>query len=263
MKTISTRVKSWINLIAFVITLIVNYLTASGFINGMSQKAVSNKYNTLITPAGFAFSIWGLIYLLIGISLVYMLLKNKETKVKILINIITPIFLFNCLFNILWNISFSYEKIGISTIFIFLMLINLILINKKLYDYRKEIEYRLTSVAFGIYVGWITIASSVNILAFLISINWDGFGISQTIWAPIILLITIIISTLVNMKLNNAVYLLPIAWAIFGIIMKMNNGDNQTIYGPYIMPLGIIGIVILVVLSIIQFKKNNYCVIKK
>lgn len=261
MKSISTKVKSWINLIVFAITLIINYLTASGFINGMSQKIVSNKYNTLITPAGFAFSIWGLIYLLIGISLVYMLLNNKKTRVKSLINILTPIFLFNCLFNILWNISFSYEKIGLSTIFIFLMLVNLILINKKLYNNKKEIKYKLTSLAFGIYAGWLTIASFVNMLAFLVSINWDGFGISQTIWAPIILLVTIIISILVNMKLNNSVYLLPIAWAIFGIIMKINKSDNQMIYGTYIIPLGIIGIIILVLLSIIKFKKNNYCVI--
>ena len=73
MKQISTKAKSWINLIVFLITLILNYLTAYGFINGMSQKVVSNKYNTLITPAGFAFSIWGIIYSLIGISLIYML----------------------------------------------------------------------------------------------------------------------------------------------------------------------------------------------
>lgn len=63
------------------------------------------------------------------------------------------------------------------------------------------------------------------------------------------------------MKLNNSVYLLPIAWAIFGIIMKINKSDNQIIYGTYIIPLGIIGIIILVLLSIIKFKKNNYSVI--
>lgn len=263
MKQISTKAKSWINLIVFLITLIFNYLTASGFINGMSQKVVSNKYNTLITPAGFAFSIWGIIYSLIGISLIYMLVKGKETKVKNLIGILTPIILFNFLFNILWNISFSYEKIGFSTICISLILISLILINKKLYVHRKEIEYRLTSVAFGIYAGWITIASFVNMLAFLVSINWDGFGISQTIWAPIILLIIIVISILINVKLNNAVYFLPIAWAIFGIVIKINKAENTVIYGPYMMPLGIVGIVILILLSIIQFKKNKYCVIEK
>ena len=98
MKTISTKAKSWINLIVFLITLIINYLTASGLINGMSQKVVSNKYNTLITPAGFAFSIWGIIYSLIGISLIYMLVKGTETKVKNLIGILTPIILFNFLF---------------------------------------------------------------------------------------------------------------------------------------------------------------------
>ena len=134
-------------------------------------------------------------------------------------------------------------------------------VNKKLYVHRKEIEYRLTSVAFGIYAGWITIASFVNILAFLVSINWDGFGISQTIWAPIILLIIIVISILINTKLNNAVYFLPIAWAIFGIVIKINTAENTVIYGPYMMPLGIVGIVILILLSIIQFKKNKYCVI--
>lgn len=263
MKTITTKAKSVINLLVFLITLIVNYLAASGFINGMSQKVVSNKYNTLITPAGFTFSIWGIIYFLIGLSLVYMLIKYKETKIKNLIAILTPIFLFNLLFNILWNISFSYEKIGFSAIFICLMLINLILTNKKLYDNMKEIEYRFTSVAFGIYAGWLTIASFVNMLAFLRSINWDGFGISQTIWSPIILLITIIVSILINIKLNNAVYFLPIAWAIFGIVMKMNSVENTMIYGPYIMPLGIVGIVILILLSIIQFKKNNYCTLKQ
>lgn len=100
-------------------------------------------------------------------------------------------------------------------------------------------------------------------LAFLVSINWDGFGISQTIWAPIILLIIIVISILINMKLNNAVYFLPIAWAIFGIVIKINTAENTVIYVPYMMPLGIIGIVILILLSIIQFKKNKYCVIEK
>ena len=98
-------------------------------------------------------------------------------------------------------------------------------------------------------------------LAFLVSINWDGFGISQTIWAPIILLIIIVISILINVKLNNAVYFLPIAWAILGIVIKINTAENTVIYGPYMMPLGIVGIVILILLSIIQFKKNKYCVV--
>ena len=56
---------------------------------------------------------------------------------------------------------------------------------------------------------------------------------------------------------------MPIAWAIFGIVMKMIRAENTMTYGPYIMPLGIVGIVILILLSIIQFKKNNYCIIKK
>lgn len=68
----------------------------------MSQKAISDKYHTLITPAPFTFSIWGIIYLLVLLSLIMMIAKEKETKVKILINIFTPIFLLSSILNILW-----------------------------------------------------------------------------------------------------------------------------------------------------------------
>ena len=129
MKNMKTKTKTWINLIVFLVMIAFNTLGAFGFINGMSQKEVSDKFHTLITPAPLTFSIWGVIYTLLLITLIVMIVKEKEETYKKLIDIFTPLFLLSSLFNILWIVSFSYEKIGISTIFIFALLISLTLIN--------------------------------------------------------------------------------------------------------------------------------------
>lgn len=263
MKNLDTKTKAWINLIAFFITIAFNALGSFGYINGMSQKAVSDKYHTLITPAPISFSIWGIIYTLLLLTLVMMIVKEKDSRVKKLINIFTPIFLISSLFNILWILSFSYEKIGISTIFIFLLLISLTTISKRLDEHRMEIPFRLTGVTFGLYAGWLTIATVVNVSAYLVSMGWNGFGISQTIWAPVILAISIIIVILINTKINNAIYTLPVAWAFFGILIESRRLAGSLDYGKYLNPVIIIGIVVLVLVSILQFNRNNFCVIKR
>jgi len=51
------------NGVALVITVIINYLSNTGIFNGETMATVSAKYQNLFTPAGYAFSIWGLIYL--------------------------------------------------------------------------------------------------------------------------------------------------------------------------------------------------------
>lgn len=260
---ITHKTKSWINLIAFFITLAFNALGSFGFINGMSQKAVSDKYHTLITPAPITFSIWGLIYLFVLLSLIMMLVKEKEIAVKKLIDVFTPFFLLSSLFNILWIISFSYEKIGLSAILISLLLLSLLAVNKKLLEHSEEIYNRFTGIPFGLYAGWLTIATVVNIAAYLVSINWDGLGIPLATWATVILLISLLAVFLINKTIKNAVYPLPVAWAFLGILLKDNRLAENITYGSYINPVTMIGIVVLLLISIIQFRSNHYSVLKK
>lgn len=75
-----TKTKAWLNLVLFLVTLAVNTLGALGFINGMSQKEISDTYPTLITPSASTFSIWGVIYVLLLIALVYMVVKHQDSQ---------------------------------------------------------------------------------------------------------------------------------------------------------------------------------------
>ena len=63
-------------LVMFIITVIINALTGAGII-GKSQKELSDKYMTLITPPGYTFSIWGVIYFFWGLFVVLQFVPNK------------------------------------------------------------------------------------------------------------------------------------------------------------------------------------------
>ena len=84
--------KAWINAIFLAVTLAINTLGAIGLINGLSQKQISDKYVTLITPSPSTFSIWSLIYSLLIISVVMLLVKKNDAYYQKAIDKITLLF---------------------------------------------------------------------------------------------------------------------------------------------------------------------------
>ena len=257
-----TRKKSWINVILLIATLIINAMGAIGFINDISQKEVSDMYPTLITPSPSTFSIWSVIYTFLIISIVVMVIKNKSQYYKRAINEISFLFWISCILNIVWIISFSYNLIGLSTIFIFGFLIVMVLIIKKLGKIQERGRW-LLPITFGLYSGWLFIATVVNIAAWLVKIEWKGFGIPVETWSIIIILIAIALTFLVLAKTKNAIFPIPIAWAYYGIYINLLSSEGfngMYVFLPYFT---IVGMVVLIGLSVIQFYKNKYNVMTK
>jgi hypothetical protein len=82
---------------------------------------------------------------------------------------------------------------------------------------------------FSVYLGWITIASIANVAATLVSVNWDGFGISQETWAIIIEIIALLIAILVVLTRKDIAYGLVVIWALLGIAVKQSANQNIVI----------------------------------
>ncbi|NLC67018.1 MAG: tryptophan-rich sensory protein [Clostridium sp.] len=259
------KTRNWtvLNLVFYFLTLGVNYLGASGFINNMSQQDVSDKYHTLITPAGFAFSIWGVIYSLLLITLIYFFVKRKESRLESLIQSVSPIFILSCLFNMGWIVAFSYELLGISTILIFAMLFSLMFIIEKIYKMRNEISYTLPAITFSIYGSWVFIATVVNISAFLIQQEWGGFGVSDSIWTIVVLFIAIAFVLLYLTLYKNAVFPASVAWSFIGIYGAYNNGTLSPDMSSIIMGVLLFGIGIFVIAIIFTFIKNGNSIFPK
>ncbi|WKY42808.1 tryptophan-rich sensory protein [Eubacteriaceae bacterium ES2] len=210
-------VKAIIGLDLLIATLVINGLGAYGFFNGMSQKAISDMYPTLITPAPFTFSIWSIIYLLLIGAAITMIIKSKDDIYSEAIDQIAPLFWISSGLNMVWIICFSFNLIGLSAAVILGFAIVLSLIAKRISLIRIADSWLLPS-AFGMYAGWLLIATVVNIAAFLISINWQGFGIGAEIWSVLTLAVAVILAFLVAHFTRNFVIPLPIAWAISGFI---------------------------------------------
>jgi len=254
------KTKSWINAILLVITLIVNGMGAFGLINDLSQKEVSDMYPTLITPAPSTFSIWSVIYTLLIISIVVMIIKKKDSYYKTAIDQISLLFWLSSALNIVWIISFSYNLIGLSTIFIFAFLIVMVLIVKQIGKIQTRGRW-LLPITFGLYSGWLFIATVVNIAAWLVKIEWGRFGIAAEIWSVIILLVAVGLTLMVLVSTKNAIFPIPIAWAYYGIYNYLLAPEGFQGEYSLLQNVALLGVVLLIGLSVIQFYKNNYQII--
>lgn len=218
------------NGVAFIATIFMNYLSNTGQMNDTTIGDVSNGLQTLFTPAGYAFAIWGLIYLLL---LGYILYQGRSLFVKVrddsFVLKIGWWFVISCIANSLWIVCWIYEYTGLSCVFIFLLLFSLL---KIVWNNRMELWDAPISVIlflwwpFVIYSGWVTVASIANVSAFLVKIGWDGFGISPVSWTIIMIVIASVINLVITWKRNMREFAFVGAWALIAI--GVANNEIQT-----------------------------------
>lgn len=250
--------KVGLNGLFLALTLVVNALGAFGFINGTTQSDVSNDYFTLITPSSTTFSIWSVIYGLLIASLIGMYLKRDEKYYEQVINKITPYFIVSSLLNMAWIVLFSFVLVELSTLFIFAYAIVLAIICQQLMRLHEKNRW-LLPLTFGLYTGWLMIATVVNVASSLVKLEWNGFGLADDIWALIILLVAGVLVIGVSLAVRNAAIPLSVAWAYFGIYQNLLNEHSGDYSVLKIVAIG--GLVVLIGYAGIQFYKNHYQVV--
>ncbi len=219
-KNLRIKILASLNMLFFVATMLVNTLGARGYINDSSQAEVSQMFPTMITPAGFSFSIWGVIYTALAIALGFILFKGQEALYQKQIEKISLLFCLSCLLNITWIIVFSYQIIWLSAIVILALFASVFVVVMGLASFYPRAENILT-LAFGLYGGWLAIASVVNVSAFLVSIDFQFWGQEQ-IFYSVVLAIFLGAALFIVRIHQNSFFNLAIAWAFFGILHKIS-----------------------------------------
>jgi len=252
-----TKSLSLLNLFTFVLVLTVNAMANILPINGLTTGEVSDNYINLFTPAGFTFSIWGLIYTLLGIFVIYQLILSFKSKDAKVIKDIGYWFIISNILNSLWIFTWHNLLISINLTIMLLLLISLIMVYQKL-DIGNSEEDRKTKllihVPFSIYLGWISVATIANFSAFFVSFNWDGFGLSETFWTVLVLAVAVILGIIFIFKNKDIFYPLVIIWAFIGILSKRLSAEvsYSIIIGAAYFGIGLLSL--LVVYSIIKKK---------
>jgi benzodiazapine receptor len=218
----------WMNIVAFALTVVVNGLAGgTTILGGKLTSEISDANPTLITPAGYVFSIWGIIYVLLGIFVVFQALPSQKTKGYQ--ERIGWLFVLSSLINIAWLFLWQFEYLSLSVVLMFLLLATLIAIYLRLNVGKSAVPLReklVVHIPFSVYLGWITIASIANVSVTLVSAGWDGFGISQETWAILIIIVALLITLLVIVTRKDVAYGLVIIWALLGIAVKQSGNQN-------------------------------------
>lgn len=230
-------------------------------LNGIPTGTISDNYANLFAPAGLTFSIWGLIYLLLAIYTIYQFIAwNKKTSPSRdkLFKKISLYFSISSLINSAWLFTWHYDYIGLSVLLMLALLLVLIKLKAIINKEKLNIKERLIiSVPFSIYLGWITVATIANITTFLVSIDWNGFGISETIWTIVVLLIGLAIASIKSWQDKDIAYGLVIVWAYIGILIKHQSFYNSNY--PLIITTLIFSIAFLcaMLVQIFLINRNN------
>lgn len=217
-------------ILAFVITIVMNILANALPLNNQTTGEISDNFPSTFTPAGFTFSIWGLIYLsLLGFVIYQALEKQRE---KLSISRIQVLFIINAIANGVWIIFWHFNQVLLAFIMMLLLLATLIQIYRILYPMRSEasnLDLVCLHFPFSLYFGWITVATIANLSALQLDYGWDSIGLSEENWTLIKLAIAGTIGALMVIRHHDIIFMLVICWAAYGILS--NHADNPKIYG--------------------------------
>ncbi|MHB1132752.1 MAG: tryptophan-rich sensory protein [Chloroflexota bacterium] len=210
--------------ITFLVMVAVNALANALPINGVNTGQVSDSYPNLFAPAGLTFAIWGVIYLLLAGYTLYQLglfQGDRETVKRGLLRRVSTIFSISSLANAAWIFSWHYRLIPLSMLLMVVILVCLILINQSLRNEQLSTrEKAFVRLPFSVYFGWITVATIANATTLLVSLGWNGFGISEVAWTVVIIVVGMLIGTATLIRNRDIAYGLVLVWAYAGILIK-------------------------------------------
>jgi hypothetical protein len=234
----------YINLLLFAGVLVMNYLANALPLNNKTTGELSDSLPNLFVPAGITFSIWGVIYLLL---LMYCIMQFTSAHSSA-INSTSVLFGITCILNISWLFAWHYQKLPLSLVIMAALLVTLIIINLNIINIRPGI----IKASFGVYLGWICIATIANVTALLVYYKWNGFGISDEVWTIIMIFTGTIIVTLSVINMHNPYIGLAVIWAFTGIIIRRHADYRSITFA------AAIAIVIVLIFTVREFLDKSY-----
>ena len=212
------------NSLSVFLAVVINYYSMFFGINDHKVGEISDKYENLFTPASYAFSIWGIIFIML-IAYCYYQIRQvfiKKNKPEYIYKTGWWFTLAN-LCNASWVFVWLFELTGLSVIIMFGILISLIMIVIR--TNMEKWDAGIATILFVwwpicIYTGWISVAAIANISAYLSKADWNGFGISDISWTLIMILLATILNWIMVVSRNMREFAAMGIWALIAIYVR-------------------------------------------
>ncbi len=205
-------------IVSTIITLTVNGLANALPLNGVTTGEISDTFDTFFVPAGYVFSIWGLIYIgLIALTIFQALPAQRENPR--LVRAGWWLVAAN-LANAAWMFLWHYQQFALTLIAMLTLLASLLNIYVSIQKSKQSLSIveRLTvNLPISVYLGWISVATIANFSDVLSYFNWGQFGLSATTWMVILLAVVSALAWAMSLRQRDAAYLAVLLWALAGI----------------------------------------------
>jgi hypothetical protein len=217
------RLRQWLTVLLVLITIVINGLANALPFNNLTTGEISDRFQVYFVPAGYVFSIWGLIYLGLIAFAVFQALPAQRENPRL--RAIFPWFVLASLANITWLFFWHYEQFVFTLPAMLTLLISLIVIYLRLGIGRSTVstaERWMTHAPFSLYLGWISVATIANVTDVLYYLGWNGGGLAPEVWAVIMLGVVVALAALMAWARRDVIYLLVFVWALAGIAVKQS-----------------------------------------
>ena len=209
--------------LAVIATIVVNGLANALPLNGQNTGEISDRFQVYFVPAGYVFSIWGLIYIGLILFAIYQALPSQRENPRL--GRIGYLFALSCLANIVWLFLWHYEYFVLTLVAMLSLLGLLIAIYLRLGIGRVKVpacERWLVHLPFSVYLGWVSVATIANVTDVLDYLKWSGWGVPPQWWAVIMLVVGVGLAFAMGLTRGDAAYMLVVIWAFAGIAIKQS-----------------------------------------
>jgi translocator protein len=238
------KTKRIVIILTLILTIVVNVLANALPLNNLSTGEISDNFPILFVPAGYVFSIWGLIYLALIAFAIYSITPKGRKDDRV--DSIAWWFVAANLFNTAWIFLWHYQQFPLTLIAMFGLLVSLLVIYLKLrigLEKRSLVDKLLVDTPFSIYLGWVTVAVVANVSQVLFYLGWRSAPLTESIWAVVMLVVASLLGLLMIFLRREVAYPLVLVWAFVGIWVKQSAS-------PLVANVALVGAVVLGVVAV-------------
>ena len=227
------KIQALINVLLFIGMVWVNALANILPINGYNTGQVSAFYPNFFVPAGFTFSIWGLIYLLLAgfvITSLVSVFANINASAEEAIKRASPLFQITCLLNAGWIIAWHYLYLEISLVIMLAFLVMLIKTYLRIQPLKTNFNFFIRVWiyhAFVVYLAWISVAAIANFTALFVGLGWQGNPFPAELWAILLICVALLLGIFFVGKLKEPAFGFVLSWAFLGIYSAQMKASKE------------------------------------
>lgn len=238
MTTTAPRTSAWLRsssgpgriavLVMTVVAIGTNALANLLPIAGRTTGEISDAFPALVTPAGYVFAIWGVIYLGLLAYAVWQALPGQARNRRVA-SVAWPIVVGHVA-NTLWIVAWHNLAFGATQVLMLVLLGSLIVVYLRLRERSPQrgdtapgpVERLVAHGTFSVYLGWITVATVANTTIWLMDLGWDGGFVPASVWAAITLVVATTLGARMLRAYRDAAYAAVLVWAFVGIVVMQS-----------------------------------------